>query len=218
LYGLELFQFANIEPLNPELQPTEVPVRITVAEGKHQRVNFGVGYGTEEKARVDAEYHHVNFFGGARVAGAHARWSSLDRGIRLDVNQPYFFAPHFSLSGEGQQWLTFTPAYQSSVAGGKAMLTHQGTDRTSWAVSLTSERSSSTISQDVIEDASLRNNLIALGLNPETNAQSGTLTAVGFDFQHSTADSVLDAHHGYQSHRTRSRPAASCPARSTTTR
>ena len=27
---------------------------ITVAEGKHQRVNFGVGYGTEEKARVDA--------------------------------------------------------------------------------------------------------------------------------------------------------------------
>ena len=41
-----------------------------VAEGNHQRVNFGVGYGTEEKARVDAEYHHVNFLGGARSAGA----------------------------------------------------------------------------------------------------------------------------------------------------
>src|SRR5207247_5741128 len=54
LYGMELFQFANVEALNPELQPTEVPTRITVAEGKHQRVNFGVGYGTEEKGRVDA--------------------------------------------------------------------------------------------------------------------------------------------------------------------
>ena len=64
---------------------------MTVAEGNHQRVNFGVGYGTEEKARVDAEYHHVNFFGGARSAGAHVRWSSLDRGVRLDFNQPYFF-------------------------------------------------------------------------------------------------------------------------------
>ena len=73
LYGMELFQFANIEPLNPELQPAEVPIRVTVAEGNHQRVNFGVGYGTEEKARVDAEYHHVNFLGGARSAGAHAR-------------------------------------------------------------------------------------------------------------------------------------------------
>ena len=143
LYGLELFQFANIEPLNPELQPTEVPIRITVAEGKHQRVNFGVGYGTEEKARVDAEYHHVNFLGGARLAGVHARWSSLDRGLRLDFNQPYFFAPHFSLGGEAQQWYTFTPAYQSIVTGAKATVTHRGSQQTSWAVSLTNEHATS---------------------------------------------------------------------------
>ncbi|PYR39314.1 MAG: hypothetical protein DMF93_14445, partial [Acidobacteria bacterium] len=43
LYGLELFQFANIEPLNPEQQPEDVPMRVTVAEGNHQRLNFGVG-------------------------------------------------------------------------------------------------------------------------------------------------------------------------------
>src|SRR5437867_5643972 len=61
LYNLELFQFANIEPLNVEQQPENVPMRVTVAEGNHQRVHFGVGYGSEEKARVDAEYHHVNF-------------------------------------------------------------------------------------------------------------------------------------------------------------
>ena len=120
LYGMELFQFVNVEALNPEQQPDDVPTRVTVAEGKHQRVNFGVGYGTEEKARVDAEYHHVNFLGGARTAGVHARWSSLDRGIRLDFNQPYFFAPHFSLGGEGQQWYTFTPAYQVRGTGGES--------------------------------------------------------------------------------------------------
>ena len=101
LYGLELFQFANIEPLNPELQPAEVPMRVTIAEGRHQRVNFGVGYGTEEKGRVDAEYHHVNFLGGARSAGVHGRYSSLDRGMRLDFTQPYFLRPHFALSAEG---------------------------------------------------------------------------------------------------------------------
>jgi len=201
LYGMELFQFVNIETVNPELQPTEVPIRATVAEGNHQRLNFGVGYGTEEKARVDAEYHHVNFLGGARSAGAHVRWSSLDRGVRLDFNQPYFFAPHFSLGGEGQQWYTYTPAYRSVVAGGKATLTHRQNQRTSWAVSLTSEHDSSEIANVALtgpDALKLRNDLIALGLDPTTGRQDGTLSAVGFDLQHNTTDSPLNAHHGYQ--------------------
>lgn len=198
LYGLELFQFANIQTVNPELEPTEVPIRITVAEGNHQRVNFGVGYGTEEKARVDAEYRHVNFLGDARLAGVHARWSSLDRGIRLNFNQPYFFAPHFSLGGEAQLWYTFTPAYQSIVTSAKATLMHRGTERTSWAVSLTNEHVNSTIVPAVRSDSTLRNNLISLGLDPTTDTQNGRLNAMGFDLQHSTADSVLNAHHGYQ--------------------
>src|SRR4030095_11066986 len=105
---MELFQFVNIEPLNQELQPDQVPTRVTVAEGKHQRVNFGVGYGTEERGRFDAEYHHLNFLGGARSAGAHARYSRLDRGVRLDFNQPYFFNPRLSIGGEGQYWFSRT--------------------------------------------------------------------------------------------------------------
>src|SRR5262249_39687005 len=125
LYGLELFQFVNIETLDPEQRDPTVRTRVTVAEGKHQRVNFGVGYGTEEKARVDAEYHHLNFLGGARTAGAHARWSSLDRGVRVDFNQPWLFRPGLSLGADGQQWWTFTPAYSSVISGGKAALTYR---------------------------------------------------------------------------------------------
>ncbi len=50
LYQLELFEFVNVESLEDrDLQPPEVPVRITVAEGKHRKMNFGVGYGTEEQ-------------------------------------------------------------------------------------------------------------------------------------------------------------------------
>jgi outer membrane protein assembly complex protein YaeT len=198
LYRMELFQFANVESLNTELQPAEVPTRITVAEGKHQRMNFGIGYGTEEKGRADAEYHHLNFLGGARSAGVHVRWSSLDRGARVDFNQPYFFAPHLSLGLEGQQWYTFTPAYQSIVSGGKATVTHRADANTSWSVSVTSEHDKSAIESDVLTDLSLRNSLIALGLDPTTGEQNGTLNALGFDLQHSTADNVLNAHRGYQ--------------------
>ena len=198
LYGLELFQFVNVEPLTGEQQPADVPTRITVAEGNHQRVNFGVGYGTEERGRVDAEYHHVNFLGGARSAGAHARYSSLDRGIRLDFNQPYFFRPHFSLGGEAQQWYTETPAYRSTVRGAKATLTHRQSAQTSWSISLQSEFDTSSVDPSVLLDESLYTTLIALGLNPVTGEQRGTLNATGFDFQRSTADNLLNAHRGYQ--------------------
>ncbi len=200
LYGLELFQFANIEALDQEQQPADVPMRVTVAEGKHQRLNFGVGYGTEEKARADAEYHQLNFLGGARTAGAHVRYSSLDRGIRLDFNQPYLFAPHFSLAGEGQDWWTFTPAYKSVVVGAKATVTHKTSQRSSWSVSINSEHDNSTVTPEVLADPThtLRPFLIGLGLNPITGEQVGTLNALAFDIQHSTADNVLNAHHGFQ--------------------
>jgi outer membrane protein assembly complex protein YaeT len=198
LYSLELFQFVNIETLNPELQDPDVPIRVTVAEGDHQQVDFGVGYGTEEKARVDGEYRHVNFLGGARSAGAHARWSSLDRGVRLDFNQPYLFRPQMSLNVEGQQWYTFTPAYRSTITSGKATVTHRWNRASSMALSVTHERTSSAIVDEVLNDLSLRNDLIALGLDPTTGEQAGTLNALGFDFQRSTADNLLNATRGYQ--------------------
>ena len=220
LYGMELFQFANVEPLNPELQPAEVPTRVTVAEGKHQRVNFGVGYGTEEKGRVDAEYHHVNFLGGARSAGAHVRWSSLDRGVRLDFNQPYLFRPHFSLGGEAQQWRTPLRRRTSRSSPAARPRSHTAPmRRTSWSISATSERDSSTVSPEVLLDPTLRSSLIALGLDPVTGRQDGTLNALGFDFQHSTADNVCWTRTAaIRSPSTPSRRAVSCRARSTTSR
>jgi outer membrane protein assembly factor BamA len=226
LYRMELFQFATVQPITGEQQqqqpaadgqtpaaqppapnpaqipeaqqPTEVPTRITVAEGSHHRLNFGVGYGTEEKARVDGEYHHLNFLGGARSAGVHARYSSLDRGLRVDLNQPYLFRPHFSMALEGQQWRTYTPAYNSVITGGKATVVHRADSNTSWSVSYTSEHDSSAIAPRVLSDLKLRTDLIALGLDPTKLTQTGQLNAAGFDFQHSTADNLLNAHHGYQ--------------------
>ena len=69
LYSPELFEFANVEPVRSDEKPPEIPTRVTVTEGKHQRVNFGVGYGTEEQGRVQVDWRNVNFLGGARTAG-----------------------------------------------------------------------------------------------------------------------------------------------------
>jgi len=198
LYGMELFQFVNIEPEGADAQPDDLPTRVTVAEGKHQRVNFGIGYGTEEKARAEAEYHHVNFLGGARSAGIHGRYSSLDRGLRVDFNQPYFFAPRLSLGGEGQIWETVAPAYNSFIQGGKGTLTYRRSAQFSMALSVTGEHDRSSVSEEALNDPTLLKDLIALGLNPITGEQNGTLNALGFDISRNTADGILDATRGYQ--------------------
>ena len=52
LYGLELFDFVNIDVPSLQSQPTEVPVRLSVTEGRHHRLKVAVGYGTEEHARI----------------------------------------------------------------------------------------------------------------------------------------------------------------------
>jgi outer membrane protein assembly factor BamA len=62
---------------------------------------------------------------------------------------------------------------------------------------VTAEHDRSTIADSVLADPTLRNDLIALGLNPETNAQSGTLNALKLEGRHATTDNLLDSRNGY---------------------
>ena len=75
---------------------------------------------------------------------------------------------------------------------------HSPSEKSSWSVSLTSEHDSSSVAFAALSDPSLYGSLIALGLNPITGEQNGTLNSVGFDIQQSTADNLLDSHKGYQ--------------------
>jgi len=196
LYDLQLFQFANIEPLGAATQEIFVPTRVTVAEGKHRNLTAGVGYGTEEKARVRLRWEHVNFFGGARNAGVEGKWSSLDRGVRADFRQPYFLRQHFSLGFDGQAWQTAENAYSANTVGGRMTLTHRGDPILSWSASLEEEYQRSRISRLALADLSLRNQLIDLGLDPRNGQQDGRLTALAFDVQRNTTRNLLDARRG----------------------
>lgn len=197
LFDLELFQFANIQNLNAEQQPPEVPIRVTVAESKHQRVEFSGGYGTEEKLRGEAQWHHVNFLGGARQLGVHGKYSSLDRGLRADFNQPYLFGSNFSLGLEGHQWYNDEPAYRVTSSGVRVTLNQRLSSRTALSLSFTDDYTTSSVSKEALADLTQRNFLIALGLDPRTGLQSGTLNAVSFDFQQNTAANPLDARKGH---------------------
>jgi outer membrane protein assembly complex protein YaeT len=198
LYGVELFEFANIESLeDKDQQLPEVPIRVTVAEGKHKKIQTGIGYGSEEKARARIRWDHVNFFGGARHAGVEAKWSSLDRGLRLDYTQPYFFSPHLSLRFEGQAWQAAEPVYTVDRVGGRAIVQHRASRQTSFSVSLINEYERTSVADEALTDFRVRNALIALGLDPRTGETRGTIGAVALDFDRNTTGNILDARRGY---------------------
>jgi outer membrane protein assembly complex protein YaeT len=208
LYGLEVFQFANVEPLREEgTQATAIPTRVTVTEGKHRKVNFSLGYGTEEKARVEVDWRHVNFFGGARTAGVLARYSGLDRGVRLNFKQPAFLSPLYSAGLQGQYWHNDEPAFWLDNIGGRVSLTREfgrtggrvfGT-RPSTTLSLTyaNEFEEYEVSPEVLADPSLRDDLIAMGLDPRTGQGRGQRSSLSLDAGRNTTNNVLDARRGY---------------------
>lgn len=207
LYGLELFQFANIEPVRSGEESEIVPTRVTVTEGKHRRVNFSVGYGTEEKARTEVNWRHVNFFGGARTAGVEARYSGLDRGVRLNFNQPYLFSPRYSLGLSGQAWHNSEPAFTLDTLGGRAAVTRQiiggrgrlfgGRPTTTFTATYLNEQDDYTISEEALSDLSFRPTLIALGLDPRTGTGGGQRSALVVEGSRNTTDNILDAKRGY---------------------
>jgi outer membrane protein assembly factor BamA len=174
-----------------------VPVRVTVAEGEHRRVTFGAGYGTEEQLRARIRWDHLNFFGGARNAGFEGKWSSLDRGVKMDYREPYFLSGHFSLGFEGQAWQANEPVYSLDSVGGRVTLRHQGSLENAWSIGFNNEYQRSSVTAEALEDLSLRDELIALGLDPRTGLSRGTVSAIEFEASRNTTTNLLDARSGY---------------------
>jgi outer membrane protein insertion porin family/translocation and assembly module TamA len=202
---------AGVEPFPAPISPTDtlprlsdstgpvrVPMRVTVTESKHRRVQFSGGYGTEEKARVEGQYKQLNFLGGARSATLRGKWSSLERGVRLEFNNPFFFHPRWSFQLNGEQWYDNEPAYTSIASGGHGILTYRPGTKNTFSFTITDEYQSSEISNVALSDPKVRSDLIALGLDPTTGSQAGTLNAVGFDARRNTTTNPLNATQGYQ--------------------
>jgi outer membrane protein assembly complex protein YaeT len=205
LSALPLFQFAYVEPRGHETRAAQVPMRITLTEDKHRQFNASAGYGSEEKARVRASWTHVNFLGGARQLGLEGKYSSLDRGVRLEFKEPHFFMRDLAFSAQGQAWDQNEPVYRQKTYGGRATVAWLRDDRgvarqrgSKMSVGLTviNEFTDYRVSDEALADPDFRDDLIALGLDPETGADSGTLRAIRLQADYDSTPSRLDAQRG----------------------
>ncbi len=206
LYNLDLFQFATVDPQLDGPDPSTVPVRVSVVEAKHRRVELSGGWGTEEHLRGDLSWSHVNFLGGARTATFEGKWSSLDRGVRTSFTEPYVFRPDTEVTFSGQAWFADEPAYQLDTRGGRITLTRQFSKpdpvsgrgaTTALAGSISYDGEVFAISTPALDDLGFRDELIALGLDPRTGIGRSHLTALSLDFRRTTTADPLDSQRGY---------------------
>ena len=203
--SLPLFQFAYVEPRGQETRAPQVPMRVTLTEDKHRQFTGSVGYGSEEKARVGASWTHVNFLGDARQAGVEGKYSSLDRGVRLEFKQPHFFTRDLVFSAQGQAWDQNEPVYRQKTYGGRATvawlrddrgLARQRGSKLSVGLTFINEYTDYRVSDEALADPDFRDDLIALGLDPETGADSGTLRAFRLQADYDSTPGRLDAQRG----------------------
>jgi outer membrane protein insertion porin family/translocation and assembly module TamA len=180
-------------------------MRITLAEDKHRQFTASAGYGSEEKARVSGSWTHVNFMGEARQLGVEAKYSSLDRGVRLEFKQPYFFTRHLMFSAQGQAWDQNEPVYRLQSYGGRATVAWLRDDRAinrqrgsklSAGLTFINEYTNYHVSDEALGDPSFRDELIALGLDPETGAASGWLRAFRLQVDYDTTPGRLNTERG----------------------
>ncbi len=205
LRAMDLFDFAYVEPRRDEIADDSVPVRVTVTEGRHRRVDLSVGYGTEEQARAQASWRNVNLGGGARTLGVEGRASSLEWGARVSALEPYVFSRRLSLGATGHWWYENEPVYQMRTYGGRATLTWQDDTRdvsrgrgvlSSVALTFLNDFTRYSVSDFALEDAAYRAQLITLGLDPETGEGEGTLVGLRLQLQRSSVLNPLDAQQG----------------------
>ena len=207
LYGLQTFQFVNVETETKEgEEPPAVPMKVTLTEGKSKKVNFGVGYGSEEKARASVDWRNVNFFGGARTLEVESKYSSLTSGVKTTFRQPYLFSPRLDLLASGQFWHDSEPAFILDTTGGRLTLQRtfarpgpvsQRAPLTTVSLTYTNEYESYTVTDLALHTPSFYKNLIALGFDPLTGNAKGTLSSLDLDAHRSTSDTNINAQRGY---------------------
>jgi outer membrane protein assembly complex protein YaeT len=205
LSTLDLLEIAVVTPRFDAPDGDKVPMTVTVTEGKPRLLRFGLGYGTEEKARATINWQHLNFYGGAKQATVDGKWSAIERGIEVALTDPHAWRSGFSSRVAATAWSADQLTYESRTYGGSYGLSFQ-TERTSSSgrapvryrahVVYAYERISYGIRPEFLADQSRRDERIALGLNPETGRASGGLARVEVHGERHALDNVPNPRRG----------------------
>jgi outer membrane protein assembly complex protein YaeT len=197
LESLELFRSADVALSPPEPGSTAVATTVTVDERNPHRFQVSGGFSSDEALHGEAAWRHVNFVGGGRQLGVRGRLSWLDSGGDATFVQPYFLTRTLSLGARGHAWFVDEPSYRAATRGGQASVAQSFGATASVTATYARQYQSSRIADEAVGDPSLADDLLALGLDPETGEQSGLLSTLALDGVVLRLDDPADPRRGY---------------------
>ena len=208
LAALGIFDFAHLGPIDrggaPE-KPGVVPMLATITEGKPQRYQIGIGYGTEDGPRGSFLWEHLNFLGDARRMTLDSRYSLRLSGAGVEFVEPYFLSNRLSVNARVGAWWTKESTYDSRSIGARFGITFRRTIRGNehervehtMRGGYINESLDYAITPEALADQTQFDELIALGLDPTTGGGSGRLAALEFDVERSSTDHPFDPRRGH---------------------
>jgi translocation and assembly module TamA len=182
LGALQLFKSVRIEVAGADLQPTDVPILITVTEQNPWRWNVALGYAASERLGVEARIGNMNFLGGARRLELTGRISKIDHLVEVGLIQPQLGSPRLTLSMSARDWSIDYPAFHAVSTGGQAAFTWVHNSRSSATVAYAVARERGQLSTGVLDSVTgLQNGLLSAWsvhldcrtLTPSNRAPSG---------------------------------------------
>ncbi len=98
LYDTDLFQFVVIRTLLDTLEGDKVPMTVNLKEKPRWLLEFGAGYGSEDRLRLSTQITRRQFFGGARKLIFSGKTSyTLPVSLEFSFIQPDFLADNLDL-------------------------------------------------------------------------------------------------------------------------
>lgn len=114
LFRLDVFRIAIIQTGPPTAEEGgSVPMRVQLTARDRQSVRLGIGYGTEDKLRLQAGWIYRNLGGQGGLMTVSARSSAIFKNIQVAYDQPYFLDARNHLTARAGNELDEPPAYKN---------------------------------------------------------------------------------------------------------
>ena len=188
----ELFQFANITPRLPEDRSPRSPRGCHGGRRKTSPAAAGARLRLRGESARRVNWRHVNFTGGARTMDTEAKWSSLEQGFRGTFTSRFCSGPACRLMLRerhgGRRSRVQIPQQRRPRDARQAVRPWARTGfergvRNQMRISFINEYENYAITRGALNDPTLRDELIALGLDPVTGKGNGTALCGGVRFR-----------------------------------
>ena len=127
IFRTNLFSSVIVEPEKSE-EDNDVPVSIEVEEREKHSTMLGLGYGSEDRFRVNAEWTKRYLFNSVRTLNVSFRYSSLLLSGVVNLTQPYFIDRFSSLGVNTGYQRDYLPSYSNEQVSSKVRVGRVLTD------------------------------------------------------------------------------------------